>query len=79
MDEIEKKLEAMKARLDRMTKAYQIYEAFERQDLAKVAMILGMTPEMCEPMTGQEILDAITVRMHDFTVEFEKGMKGVQE
>lgn len=77
MDEIENKLEAMKARLDRMSKAVQIYEAFERQDLARVAIILGMTPEMCEPMTGQEIIDAITVRMHDFTVELEKGVKGV--
>lgn len=70
-------LDKIKARIDRMNKAWRLSEAFENKDMAKVAMILGMTPEMCEPMTGQEIIDAISVRLHDFTVEFEKGMKGV--
>jgi hypothetical protein len=58
-------------RLDYLSKAIKLNEAFENKDVAQVAIILGMTPEICDPMTGSEIMDAIQVRLADFTREWE--------
>lgn len=43
----------------------QVAEAYQNEEFVKVAILLGITPDVAEDMTEQDFVDSIIVRMSD--------------
>jgi hypothetical protein len=52
-------------KLETIQKMYEINEAIQENDMAKVVILSGITDEMIEEMTMPEIFEATSVRLYD--------------
>ena len=52
-------------KLELLDKIINVNKAVESGELSAIAIALGITPEMSEDMTIQEILQSLTVRLSD--------------
>lgn len=52
-------------KIETIQRMYEISEAIQENDMAKVVILSGITDEMIEEMTMPEIFQATTVRLYD--------------
>jgi hypothetical protein len=52
-------------KIETIQRMYEISEAIQENDMAKVVILSGITDEMIEEMTMPEIFEATTVRLYD--------------
>jgi len=62
-------------KLQLISKISQVNSALNSNDYGQLAIALGMTKEMVEEMSLQDIMEAMTVRLSDLNRELEKAMK----
>jgi hypothetical protein len=60
--------------LDILSKISKVNQALNNNDYGQLALALGMTKEMVEEMSIDEIMQAMTVRMADLNKELEKRL-----
>jgi hypothetical protein len=58
-------MEADMTKLELLDKVVAVNKAVESGELSAIAIALGITPEMSESMSLQDIMQAMTVRLAD--------------